>query len=335
MLKPVPLGKEYLPDAVLRQDKKSCQKFGPCGVGEQALYLGSLFLDRRYYVPFSSVTRVFKRVAMSKGGFSGKGVFASIAYLVVVYDNGKERQCSFRREEQVDQLLAYLAKHRPELKRMSQAAERRLAEKERVRAARVQPQLSDTAKETKAELQRAKNYLDRKPELSLEMSQAARRKRVYLQSSPSYKWVALAITLMGLCSLLYGIYALFSHAGNAVYFLMFGLAAMFLFSGANVLPTAKNNRRYIMAQAENAQEETAAYLQGYDGLFPVPARYAHTIVLKRMIDVVENGRADTAEAALEVVKADLKALNASVTVEQEEYDEVVAIKAMFLNEQYQ
>ena len=38
--------------------------------------------------------------------------------------------------------------------------------------------------------------------------------------------------------------------------------------------------------------------------------------------------------ALEIVKQDLKALNSSVEVEQEEYDEVVAVKALFLNEDY-
>ena len=48
----------------------------------------------------------------------------------------------------------------------------------------------------------------------------------------------------------------------------------------------------------------------------------------------EEGRADTPEQALETVKADLKALNSSVQVSQEEHDEVVAVKAMFLNEDY-
>jgi len=37
---------------------------------------------------------------------------------------------------------------------------------------------------------------------------------------------------------------------------------------------------------------------------------------------------------LEVVKEDLKKLNADVKVEQEEYEEVVAIKPMFLAENY-
>lgn len=38
--------------------------------------------------------------------------------------------------------------------------------------------------------------------------------------------------------------------------------------------------------------------------------------------------------ALEAVKQDLKALNAGVEVDQQEYDEVVAVKALFLNEDY-
>ena len=41
------------------------------------------------------------------------------------------------------------------------------------------------------------------------------------------------------------------------------------------------------------------------------------------------------QKALEVLKSDLKALNSSVAVEQEEYDEVMAIKPMFLIRDYQ
>ncbi len=47
------------------------------------------------------------------------------------------------------------------------------------------------------------------------------------------------------------------------------------------------------------------------------------------------GRASEADQALEVVKDDLRALNSDVQVSQKEYDEVVAIKAMFLNAGYQ
>ena len=69
--------------------------------------------------------------------------------------------------------------------------------------------------------------------------------------------------------------------------------------------------------------------------FPLPARYAHPVVLTRMIRVLREGRAQSAEEALAVVKADLKALNADVQVSQEEYDEVVAIKPMFLVSNYE
>ena len=69
--------------------------------------------------------------------------------------------------------------------------------------------------------------------------------------------------------------------------------------------------------------------------FPVPAYYAHPVVLTRMADIIREGRAETIPNALQVLKEDLKALNSSVMVEQEEYDEVVAIKPMFLVMDYQ
>ena len=50
---------------------------------------------------------------------------------------------------------------------------------------------------------------------------------------------------------------------------------------------------------------------------------------------VMDGRAVTAGQALDVVKDDLRALNADVEVSQEEYDEGVAIKPLFLNAEYQ
>ena len=69
--------------------------------------------------------------------------------------------------------------------------------------------------------------------------------------------------------------------------------------------------------------------------FPLPARYAHPIVARRMIRILREGRAQSVEEALEMLKRDLKALNADVQVEQEEYDEIVVIKPMFLVSDYQ
>ena len=125
----VKLGNTTLPPEVLKADKKSCKRYGPCGVGEQALYLNSFFIDRRYYVALESVRRVFKRVAMSKGGFTGKGAFGSIPYLVVELDDGSQKQCNFKHEEDVDLLLAHMARACPDIPRHSVEAERRLREK--------------------------------------------------------------------------------------------------------------------------------------------------------------------------------------------------------------
>ena len=91
MLQPKKLGKTGLEPKELKSDRAGCRKFGPCGVGEKALYLNSFYFSRIYYLPLSSVRRIYKRVAMSRGGFTGKGMFATIPYLVVEYDDGQEK----------------------------------------------------------------------------------------------------------------------------------------------------------------------------------------------------------------------------------------------------
>ena len=37
MIRPQRLGKDTLPENELKEDKKSCHKFGPCGVGQKAI----------------------------------------------------------------------------------------------------------------------------------------------------------------------------------------------------------------------------------------------------------------------------------------------------------
>ena len=334
LFKPRCLGNVSLDKEELIKDKKNCRKFGPCGVGEKAIYLNSFYFDRVYYIPLSSVKRVYKRVAMSKGGFTGKGLFATIPYLVVEYDNGEERQCNFKFEENVDSLLAYLKQTHPYIRLHSEQAERRLKEKERLKAKKKAKVLSKTALQNIAVLENCMQYLNRNEELSIALSAGAKKKRVYDRSNPAYKWVALSITLLGVGSLIYGVYALATHAGFAMYFLLFGLAAIFLFSSANVLPTAKNNKKYIEHNFEKAIDEMQEYIKKYPD-FPLPAWYAHPVVLKRMIDIMQEGRAENIAQALDILKADLQALNSSVAVEQEEYDEVMAIKPMFLVRNYQ
>ena len=282
LFKPVQLGREALDRNTLIADRKSCKRFGPCGVGERALYLSSFYLNCRYYLPWSGVTRVFKRVAMSKGGYSHKGVFASIPYLVVEYDGGREKQCTYKYEEQVDQLLAYLKRVRPEIKQVSAAAEERLAEREQP----PKPELTQEAVDTLRALKAAEAVLKKRPDLYLELCKSARQLR------------QLNLILSA------------RRGGNM-----------------------KKREADIPPRAERAKAAMEAFLTDYQP-FPLPSRYAHPIVLRRMGRCVEEGRADTPEQALETVKADLKALNSSVQVSQEEHDEVVAVKAMFLNEDY-
>ena len=337
LFKPAQLGLARLDPAELVADRKACKKIGPCGVGKKALYLNSFYIDRRYYLPYTSITRVFKRVAMSAGGFTGKGMFASMAYLVVEYDGGKQKQCNFKDERDVDALLELLAKQQPQIRLLSAAGEQALQKKAEEKAARKLPELSDDAKHTVTVLRRAKEYLDAKPELSNELSAAQRRKRAQLQSKPVYKYVALIISLFGVVSAAYGIQSIINHTGNyGIYFALFGFAAIFLFSSYNMMPTAHNNHNAIMKRADRAEAAMAEYIKAYPGgNFPVPDIYAHPVVLKQMTDALQEGRAVTLPEALEAVKNRLKEVNADVQVEQEEYDEIVQIKAMFLNHDYQ
>ena len=337
IFRPAQLGMAKLDRLELEQDKKACRKIGPCGVGKKALYLNSFYIDRRYYLPYGSISRVFKRVAMSSGGFTGKGMFASMAYLVVEYDGGKQKQCNFKDERDVDKLLEVLAKEQPQIPLLSEAGEQALQKKEAEKAARKLPELTDEAKHSVTVLRKAKEYLEEKPELAEELSAAERRKRAQLQSKPVYRYVALAIFVFGIVSAAYGLYAVTNHVGNyGIYFALFGFAAIFLFSSYNMLPTARNNNNAIMKRADKAEAAMAEYVKHYpNGAFPVPSCYAHPIVLKQMTDAIEEGRAVTVLEALDAVEKRLQALNADVQVEQEEYDEVVVIKAMFLNHDYQ
>ena len=337
LFKPAQLGLAKLGAAELEADKKACKKIGPCGVGKKALYLNSFYIDRCYYLPYGSITRAFKRVAMSQGGFTGKGMFASMAYLVVEYDGGKQKQCNFKDERDVDALLDVLAKEQPQIKRLSAAGEQTVQKKEAEKAARKLPELTKDAEHSLTVLRRAKEYLEAKPEISDELSAAERRKRAQLQSKPVYKYVALIISLFGVVSAAYGIQSIINHTGNyGIYFALFGFAAIFLFSSYNMMPTAHNNRNAIMKRADRAEAAMAEYIKAYPGgNFPVPDIYAHPVVLKQMTDALQEGRAVTLPEALEAVKNRLKEVNADVQVEQEEYDEIVQIKAMFLNHDYQ
>ena len=69
--------------------------------------------------------------------------------------------------------------------------------------------------------------------------------------------------------------------------------------------------------------------------FSSPVTAASVFLQSPKTAMSEEGRAVTVPEALTAVENRLKSLNADVQVEQEEYDEVVVIKAMFLNHDYQ
>ncbi len=332
--KPRNLSNTIIDDETLKNDKTNCVKYGPCGVGEKAIYLNSFYIDRCYYIPFSNITRIWKRVAMSKGGFTKRGIFATLPYLVVEYDNGKTKQCNFKDEAHVDALLHKIKETQPQIKTVSKEGEKQLAEYEARLAERNAMDPTPAEERMIKKLQKGIDYLNKKPELSDNLSYSAKRKRTYDHTDPSYRYTAMAITVLGIAAAVFGIYSLITHGSFGIYFTLFGFGAIFLFAGFSILPTAKNNKRYIYSMYDTSVSDMQKYLSGYGAEFPLPAEYAHPTVLLRMQRAIGKHKASNIDDALELVKTDLKALNSSVEVDQIEYDEVVAVKPLFTVNDY-
>ena len=325
----VPLGERTLSGEALRNDKKNCLRVGPCGLGEEALYIGSRYVSRWYYVCWEEVQRVYKRVAMSPGGFSGKGFFGTMAYLVVQLANGKEKTCYFKFEKELDSLLDEIERLHPDIPTHSVQAEQKLAAAAREESKKYKNKLSKTAEETWDRLKGAIDHLELRPDIYRNLTAAAKQKRIVDNLSPSVLVAGTVVFLAGLCAIAYGLYGLTAHTPNAVYFLLGGGAAAFAVVSANLVPGRWSSRANAQKEWENAVRESAEYISGFR-YFPVPAQYAHPIVLEWMIRSVREGRAETAYEALETVKTDLRNMNASVTVTQEIHDDVVDIKPLFL-----
>lgn len=331
---PSSISREVLEPDLLKSDFSSLKKFGPLGLGEHALYLNSFFGERRHYIPLSAVDRVFKRVAMSRGGFSGKGLFASISYLVVQFDGGEERQSAVRREEDIDMFLAAAAYQAPWIKTLSISAETRLKEARRQEEMRYLKKLSPTASESVSSISKQRDFLLSGNEY-LKLQYAAKAKRADDISKKSLKWLAAAIVFCSAASFIYGLVSLFKKAGSfGIYFTLFGLAAIFLFSGLSVMPTGKNNRKAVRKSLDEAVSDISKRIASYPGFF-LPPWYAHPVCLDRMIRIIREGRAETEGEAFSLLKSDLKALDSSVQVSREEYEEIAAIKPLFLIRNYE
>ena len=331
---PAPLGGKTLPREVLEADLKACLKYGPCGVGKEALYLGGRFLDRRFYLPWREVKRVFKRVAMSPGGFSGKGVFGALAFLVVQYGDGREKECPFKFEGDVDKLLAAVEREQPKVPTHSKRAAKKLAAAEAEERARYRKDLTLAADAAVAALCDAQDYLEQRPSLGEVLVAAAKQKRVVDNFKPAYRIGGAVCAALGVALMLYGAYCLLVQRAFAVYCLLGGAALCLFALSSNTLPSKWNSRKYAQAEWDEAVAALRDYLAARPD-FPVPAQYAHPVVLERMLRVLREGRAEDTAGALAVVKDDLRALNSSVTVSQREHDEVVTVKPLFLVCDYQ
>ena len=325
---PSPIGKKTLDEATLKTDKQNCLKYGPCGVGRQALYLGGRFLDRRYYIPWKEVKRVFKRVAMSPGGFSGKGTFGSMAFLVVQFGS-EEKECPFKFEADVDRLLTCVEQKHPDVPTHSVKAQNKLAKAEAAEQARYLKELSPEAAAAVETLAADRAFLELTPSSYSALTNAARQKRVADNLSPTHRIVGLLLSVLGAAAVLFGLYGLLTHLSYAMYFIIGGGAAFFMALSSNTAPTKWNSRKYQQQQWDAAVEAMRGYLKGRPD-FSLPPQYAHPTVINRMIRVLREGRAQTIPEALVLVKEDLRALNSSVRVTQKEHDEVVEIKPLFL-----
>ncbi len=333
ILTPAPLA-AALPRETLAADRKGCRRFGSCGVGREALYLGGRCLDCRFYLPWREVKRVFKRVAMSRGGFSGKGVFGALAFLVVQYGDDRERECPFRFELDVDKLLAAVEREHPHIPTHSKSAAEKLAAAEAAERARCREPLAPEAEESAKALRRALDFLNGQSAHAASLVAAAKQKRIIDNIKPSYRVAGASCAALGAALALCGALGLFRQSAAAAWFLPGGAVLFLLALSSNTLPLGRNSRRKAQADWDGAVAEMEAYLAGQPD-FPVPARYAHPVVLERMLRAVREGRAASAAQALAVVKDDLRALNASVTVSQREHDEVVTVKPLFLVCDYQ
>jgi hypothetical protein len=313
----------------LADDRKKALKIGPCGVGEKALYLNSFYFSRRYYVCWSDISRVFKRIAMTRGGYTGKGVFASVPYLIVQLKDGREKQCNFKFESKVDDILSRVKEKHPEIPVYSAEAEARLRKQQKEEDELYLKKLGPAAERTVKQLVEARDWLEKRPELYKQLVFAAKQKRIVDNIKPSVQLTAFLIAFAAVCSTVFGVIAMQMGHDYGLMFVLFGAGVFVMVMATRILPSKHRNRKSVQKDWDQAVSEMKEYLRGKEK-FPVPPQYAHPIVLNRMIRAVRQGHASDADGALDAVKSRLKALNKTVTVTQKEYDEVATVKPLFL-----
>ena len=101
---PKALSEKTLSPEILRPDRVTGTHYEDFGLGDKALYVGMYGFGRVGYIPFSAITRVYKRLGVTKGFFEQGKIYGTLCYLVVCYD-GKEKAYRFTHEENLDALL--------------------------------------------------------------------------------------------------------------------------------------------------------------------------------------------------------------------------------------
>ena len=325
-----PLSEKKLEKDVLKKDKREAKHIGPVGIGEKALYLNSFYIDRMYYIPVEAIERVYKRVAMSKGGFSGKGIFASLSYLVVEYDGGKEKACLIRKEWRVDEALSEIRKRFPHLPTMSKRAEEKLRSEEEEEKAKLLPKLSEEAEKSVFAIEEADKILQEREELYKNLALQAKQERMVQSTNPYYRYFAWLLFFGGLlCLLSAGVFYKNGDQSHAI--VLFGFFLMLFLVGFRVRPTGRQNKEEV----EREYEESIRKMK--DSLpkgFPLPAQYAHPICLLWMKQNILEGKAETFSSSYELLKKELKELDSTKEVTQKVYDRLIVIKPMFLAHGY-
>lgn len=330
-----PLSSETLEKDVLIEDKKSCKKIGRIGIGKKAIYLNSYFLERDLYIPFQMVRRVFKRVAMSKGGYSGKGVFASMAYLVVEYDGNKEIQVRVKHEHQVDRMLEEVHKRFPAIPLHSIKAEERMQAAALEEEKRYKKDLSEKAKNTIKELEGLEEKLSKNKKLYETLAKTAKTKRMAMGTKPYYKYIKYLMLFGSLAAIGLGALTYHLNFGMETSVVFFAFSAIFIFVASQVNRTGSINKELADREFLEAIDTMEKYMVS-TGLKStnIPAPYFHPYTLRRMVRVIREGRAEDIETSLSVLKNDLKGINNTVAVSEKEYEEIVTIKPIFLCMEY-
>lgn len=339
MFMPRQVGLTTLDKEILRHDRKTCQKIGPLGLGDRAVYLNQWILDRAAYVAYEDLARAYKRVAMSRGAYTKKGVFASLSYLVLVLTTGKTVVTRLKYEADIDAFLRTLKERCPDLPTLYEKdgagtaaiqVDAVASSKTEARATVSEEDLSPLARKTLLQLRKAKNFLEDDPSWANRLVQKAKEVRRLSQLPLTYYYGGLAVGALALALLGAGVWGRLHQLTWTLYLILLGASLLVFLIASQVLRTGPFHRARAEAAWQEAVDQMADFLQGFGKDFPLPPTLAHPLVLVWMERTVLSNSANTPAQALQLVTASLQAMDSTVTVSEATYQEVTTIKPLFL-----